>query len=106
MFDKSSLDLDGEDLDREDLDDGFDDWDDPEERHFHIGTDDGESILEELARLAPEIEAGCAEVPPGWKFDRPAPEILVWTTPAGRRFASTLTGEPVRLPYMVGGEPG
>ena len=44
------------------------------------------------------VEAGLAEVPRGWKLDRPAPGILVWTTPWGRRYASTLTGEPLPVP--------
>lgn len=99
MSDKSSLDLDDEDLDddfddEEDLDRRYD----PEEWYYRMDADDGESIFEELARLATEIEDGNAEVPSGWKLDRPGPEILVWTTPAGRRFASTLTGEPLPLP--------
>ena len=51
-----------------------------------------------MAYLAAGIEAGLAEVPRGWKLDRPAPGILVWTTPWGRRYASTLTGEPLPVP--------
>ena len=51
-----------------------------------------------MARVAAGIEAGLAEVPRGWKLDRPAPGILVWTTPSGRRYASTLTGEPLPVP--------
>jgi hypothetical protein len=51
-----------------------------------------------MARLAAEIEAGRAEVPRGWKLDRPSPGVLVWTTPAGRRYASDLAGEYVPLP--------
>jgi hypothetical protein len=45
-----------------------------------------------MARLAADIEAGRAEVLRGWRLDRPGPRILVWTTPSGRRYASTLTG--------------
>jgi len=50
-----------------------------------------------MAHLAAEVAAGRAEVPPGWKLDRPAPGILLWTTPAGRRHASSLSGDPLPL---------
>ncbi len=60
--------------------------------------DDGESVLETLARLAVEIEAGRAEPYYGWALDRSHPGVLVWTTPSGLRYASTLSGEPVPLP--------
>ena len=73
-----------------DLEDDCDDeWDD---------DDDEEWPLEHMARLAAEIEAGRAEVPRGWKLDRPGPRILVWTTPSGRRYATTLTGEWLPVP--------
>jgi hypothetical protein len=85
-------------LDLEDEEEELDDWDDPEERYYREEIDDGESALESLARLAADIEAGRAEVPNRWKLDRPSPGILVWTTPAGRRYASTLTGDPLPLP--------
>jgi len=62
------------------------------------GDEDDESPWEHMAYLAAGIEAGIAEVPRGWKLDRPAPGILVWTTPWGRRYASTLTGEPLPVP--------
>jgi len=51
-----------------------------------------------MARLAADIGRGRAEVPGGWKLDRPSPEVLVWTTPSGRRYASTRTGDPLPLP--------
>jgi hypothetical protein len=89
MFDGIFLDLDDEDE--------LDYWDDIEERYHRREIEDGESALEHLARVAADIEAGCAEVPQGWKLDRPSPEVLVWTTPAGRRYASTLTGDPLPL---------
>jgi hypothetical protein len=53
-----------------------------------------------MARVAAEIEAGRAEVPRGWKLDRPGPGILVWTTPSGRRYACTLTGEWLPVPKI------
>ena len=60
--------------------------------------DDDEWPMAHMARVAADIEAGLAEVPRSWKLDRPAPGILVWTTPWGRRHASTLTGEPLPVP--------
>jgi hypothetical protein len=65
----------------------LDDWEDDEE--------DEQTPYEVLADLAADIEAGHAEVPPGWSLGRPAPGILVWTTPSGLRFATTLTGQEI-----------
>ncbi len=76
----------------------FDDWDDLEERYYREEIDDDEGPLADLARLAVDIEAGRAEVPNRWKLDRPSPGILVWTTPAGRRYACDLKGELLPLP--------
>jgi hypothetical protein len=90
MSDNSFLDIDD--------DEEFDEWDDPEERYYRREIDDGESPYEQLARLAEQIEAGSAQTPPRWKLDRPRPGVLVWTTPSGRRYASTLTGDPLPLP--------
>jgi hypothetical protein len=73
----------------------LDDYDDVEADY---GDEDDDSPLEQLAYLAAGIEAGLAEAPRGWKLDRSAPGILVWTTPWGRRYASTLTGEPLPVP--------
>lgn len=97
MFDDSLLGIDDElDIDYEDE---LDEWDDPEERYYRRHLDDeGESVYEQMARLAAEIDAGRAQAPPRWKFDRPSPGVLVWTTPSGRRYASTLTGDPLPLP--------
>jgi hypothetical protein len=93
MFDRSFL-----FLDEDDLDDWYeDDWDDIEERYYQAEIDDGESAGEHLARVAADIEAGRAEMPRGWKLERPSPVILVWTAPSGRRYASTLTGAEVPL---------
>jgi hypothetical protein len=60
---------------------------------FDEEDDDDEWPMAHMARVAADIEAGRAEVPQGWKLDRPGPGILVWTTPSGRRYVSTLTGE-------------
>jgi hypothetical protein len=78
-------------------DDG-DEWDDSDE-------DDDEWPLAPMARLAADIEAGRAEVPRGWQLDRPGPGILVWTTPSGRRYTTTLTGEWLPVP-KAGPGPG
>jgi hypothetical protein len=90
------LGLDEDELDDEELD-GWDDLEE-EERYYQDQIDDGESGFEHMARVAADIERGRAEVPRGWKLDRPSPEVLVWTTPSGRRYASTLTGDPLTLP--------
>ncbi len=76
----------------------FDDWDDLEERYYREEIEDDEAPLADLARLAVDIEAGRAEVPNRWKLERPSPGILVWTTPAGRRYACDLKGELLPLP--------
>ena len=47
----------------------LDDYDDVEADY---GDEDDDSPLEQLAYLAAGIEAGLAEVPRGWKLDRPA----------------------------------
>jgi len=95
MYERHLLGLDDEELDDEELDE----WDDiEEERYYRDQIDDGESGFEHMARVAADIERGRAEVPRGWKLDRPSPEVLVWTTPSGRRYASTLTGDPLPLP--------
>jgi hypothetical protein len=57
-----------------------------------------ETPYEILAELAADIEAGRAEVSPGWRLDRPVLGVLVWTTPSGVRFATTLTGEEIPVP--------
>ena len=67
--------------------------------------DDDEPVGASMARLAAEIEAGRAEVPRGWQLDRPIPDVLVWTTPAGRRYASDLVGEWLPLPEASPGRP-
>ena len=85
------------DLDDDVEEDYGDEWDESEE--------DDEWPLTPMARLAAEIEAGRAEVPCGWQLDRPGPGILVWTTPSGRRYATTLTGEWLPVPGQAPGQP-
>ena len=56
---------------------------------YEYEDEDEEGPLESLLRRAPEIEAGLM---PGWKLDRSQPGVLLWTTPSGRRYQSTLDG--------------
>jgi hypothetical protein len=101
----------GDDLDDED------DWPGPAERDHYFDSyldedddeeeEDSESVLEILARLAVDVEAGRAELRPGWKLDRPRPGVLVWTLPSGGRLASTVTGEPLPVPKSrLSSDPG
>jgi hypothetical protein len=53
-----------------------------------FGQDD-EGPCESLLRHAPAIEAGLM---PGWKLDRSQAGALLWTTPSGRQYKSTLDG--------------
>ena len=72
-----------------------DDLDYEAELYEYEGEDE-EGPLESLLRHAPEIEAGLM---PGWKLDRSLEGALLWTTPSGRRYKSTLDGssyEPYR----------
>jgi hypothetical protein len=79
--------------DYRDDDEDYDEYDELDD-----DDDDNEPLGASMGRLAAEVEAGHAELPRGWKFDRPCPGVLVWTTPSGRRYAFDLTGEPVPLP--------
>jgi hypothetical protein len=58
------------------------------ESEFHEDEDD-EGPFESLLRHAPAIEAGLV---PGWKLDRSQAGALLWTTPSGRQYKSTLDG--------------
>jgi hypothetical protein len=58
------------------------------EAEFREDEDD-EGPFESLLRHAPEIEAGLM---PGWKLDRSQNGALLWTTPSGRQYKSTLDG--------------
>jgi hypothetical protein len=57
--------------------------------------EDEEGPLESLLRHAQEIEAGLV---PGWKLDRSMAGALLWTTPSGRQYKSTLDGSSY-VPY-------
>jgi hypothetical protein len=83
-----------------DDDDAEADYGDAWDEFDELDDDDDEWPMAHMARVAADIEAGRAEVPRGWKLDRPAPGILVWTTPSGRRYASTLTGEWLLVPTV------
>jgi len=63
------------------------------ERYQELEEDDGEGPVESLLRHAAEIEAGLM---PGWKLDRTHPGVLLWTTPSGRQYESTLDGSTYR----------
>jgi hypothetical protein len=62
---------------------------------LHDEDEDDEGPCESLLRHAPEIEAGLM---PGWKLDRSQPGALLWTTPSGRQYKSTLDGSTY-VPY-------
>jgi hypothetical protein len=83
-----------------DDDDAEADYGDAWDEFDELDDDDEEWPMAHMVRVAADIEAGRAEVPRGWKLDRPAPGILVWTTPSGRRYASTLTGEWLLVPTV------
>ena len=51
--------------------------------------EDDEGPFESLLRHSAEIEAGLV---PGWKLDRSQAGALLWTTPSGRQYKSTLDG--------------
>jgi hypothetical protein len=86
------------------LDDEEDELDDREEAAYWADAegrspiDDYDTPLGDLARRADDVEAGRLELPPRWKLDRPSPDVQVWTTPSGRRYACDPTGEPLPLP--------
>jgi hypothetical protein len=60
--------------------------------------DDDSPPMGRLARMAAAIEAGRVEPPPRWRLDRSDPELQVWTTPSGRRYACNSIGELLPLP--------
>jgi hypothetical protein len=66
-----------------------DDLDYEAEFHQDYEDEDDEGPCESLLRHAPAIEAGLM---PGWKLDRSQAGALLWTTPSGRQYKSTLDG--------------
>lgn len=64
------------------------------ESEFYEDEDD-EGPFESLLRNAPAIEAGLV---PGWRLDRSQAGALLWTTPSGRQYKSTLDGSSY-VPY-------
>lgn len=58
-------------------------------------------VMAELAAIADDVTAGRIKLPPRWKLDRPSPDVQVWTTPSGRRYACDPDGTLMPLP---GGE--
>jgi hypothetical protein len=68
---------------------------DYEAEFYEDEDEDDEGPLESLLRHAPEIEAGLV---PGWKLDRSQAGALLWTTPSGRQYKSTLDGSSY-VPY-------
>jgi hypothetical protein len=79
---------------------GLDDEDEDEDEDDEASDEDedDETPLGHLARMADDVEAGRVELPPRWKLDRPSPDVQVWTTPSGRRYACDPTGELLPLP--------
>ena len=74
---------------RDDDDEAYDEeWDGL--RAFYDEGDD-EPLEELMARVAVEIKAGREVILPGWELSWPSPEVVVWTTPSGRRRGSILT---------------
>jgi len=65
--------------------------------YYRARTDDDEPPLAALARMADDIEAGRAEPPPRWTFERLSSGVQLWTTPSGRRYACDKTGELLPL---------
>ena len=65
------------------------------EADLYDEDEDDEGPCESLLRHAPEIEAGLW---PGWELDRSEAGALLWTTPSGRRYKSTLDGSS-HAPY-------
>ncbi|MFY9932566.1 MAG: hypothetical protein WAK82_31655 [Streptosporangiaceae bacterium] len=47
-----------------------------------------------LARWVADIEAGRAELPPGWKLSRTGPGTVIWIAPSGERYVATLPKLP------------
>jgi hypothetical protein len=60
--------------------------------------DDDEPIFGRLAALAAEAREGRGQLPQGWQVEYLDAQTLVWTTPSGRRHASTIEGHMIPMP--------
>jgi hypothetical protein len=67
----------------------FEEDDDSGDEGEFYEDDDDEGPFESLLRHVADIEAGRM---PGWSLDRSHAGALIWTTPSGRRYKSTLDG--------------
>jgi hypothetical protein len=47
-----------------------------------------------LARWVADIEAGRAQLPPGWRLGREAAGTVIWIAPSGERYRATLPKVP------------
>jgi hypothetical protein len=80
------------------LDDHFlglarDEDDEDDDQPVHRRQLDHERSRRLLARWVADIEAGRAQLPPGWKLSRPRPGVVLWISPSGDRYVATLPGE-------------
>lgn len=96
MYERYLADLEDDD-EEEDLEESAEFMYDVGEWYYRERTDDDEPALAALARMADDIEAGRAEPPPRWKFERLSSGAQLWTTPSGRRYACDQTGELLPL---------
>jgi hypothetical protein len=88
-----ALEADDEDVD-EDYGDAWDEDEDEDEDGVAASAASRASSLEALARWVADIEAGRAQLPPGWKLSRPKPGTVVWIAPSGEHYMAALPGPP------------
>lgn len=74
------------------------DADDLEYWEYDDTEDDDEPIFGRLAALAAEAKEGRGQLPAGWQVEYLDAQTLVWTTPSGRRYASTTEGHMIPMP--------
>jgi hypothetical protein len=82
--------------DDEDVDEDYGDvWDDDEDEDgMAASAASRASSVEALACWVADIEAGRAQLPPGWKLSRPKPDTVVWIAPSGEHYMAALPGTP------------